>query len=204
MYVNDYELRHLGLITDRFYPDFPEVPTPYLSSECIVVVELIAEAIGEVPAPDNVTDAVTTTIAEPKATASAPVSDSLRRVSSRIHSQAQSKNAPETKEVGTRRLVRDRWYYPHPVPAFMGSSDVTDDDEQLRFTGAPEVLPPLPVIEDGPDALILGPVEGDNTFRPPIPLNRLQRHNLLKRFNAEARHRRRMFKLKLERDWEII
>jgi hypothetical protein len=79
----------------------------------------------------------------------------------------------------------------------MGSSDITDDDEQLRFTGASEdTLNPL-THEDGPGALILGPV-----VNPRIPLNRLQRHNLMKRFNAEGRYRRRLYKAQLEREWD--
>jgi hypothetical protein len=35
-----------------------------------------------------------------------------------------------------------------------------------------------------------------------IPLNRLQRINLLRRFNAEGRHRRRLLRLELEREWD--
>jgi hypothetical protein len=192
MYVNDYELKHLGSITDRFYPDFPEVSTPYLSSECVVRVEFVTNASGENPITDNGMGIETTTITDSMDTANSPQTPASRRVSSRLRSQAQSKDGPEVKQVEPHRRVRDRWYYPHPVPALMGSSDVTDDDEQLRSTG-----PPVSTNEDGPDALILGPV-----VMPPIPLNRLQRHNLVKRFHAEGRYRRRVFKAQLDCEWE--
>jgi hypothetical protein len=77
----------------------------------------------------------------------------------------------------------------------MGSSDVTDDDESLRFTNE---APP----SDGPTAVILGPVGPDPVVGPPIRLNRLQRHNLVRRFNAEARHRRKLHKRQLLQEWE--
>ncbi len=39
---------------------------------------------------------------------------------------------------------------------------------------------------------------------PTIPLTRLQRHNLLLRFTAEGRHRRKLYRLALEREWNSI
>jgi hypothetical protein len=134
---------------------------------------------------------------ESKTTASSPPSSSSRRFSSRIQSQTQGKGDLEIQPVEPRRQFRDRWYYPHPVPALMGSSDISDDDDQLRFTGTLDATHTLPAIGEGPDALILGPV-----VSPAIPLNRVHCHNLVRRFNAEARHRRRIFKAQLERDWE--
>ena len=79
MFVDDYEFKHLGLITDRFYPDFPDVPTPYLFNECIVRVEFVADAGGEDPITANATGIETTMIADSKATASLPQPSSSRR-----------------------------------------------------------------------------------------------------------------------------
>jgi hypothetical protein len=56
------------------------------------------------------------------------------------------------------------------------------------FNDAPLPLPPI--------------LELPNTAS--IPLNRLQRHNLLKRFNAEGRHLRRVHRAELEREWDEI
>ena len=52
------------------------------------------------------------------------------------------------------------------------------------------------------DAKALGPVLEDQLSPLSIPLNRLQRHNLIRCFSAEGRYRRRLFRLQLEREWE--
>jgi hypothetical protein len=99
MYVNDYELQHLGSITDRFYPDFPEVSTPYLSSECVVRVEFVANVSGEDPITDHGMGIEATTSIESIDTEDLPQTSALRRVSSRLRSQAQSKNAPAHRDI---------------------------------------------------------------------------------------------------------
>jgi hypothetical protein len=107
MYVDDYELRHLGSITDRFYPDFPEVPTPYLFNECVVDVE---QDIGGAPLPPLVgdQDSIFTqdrAVVDPmdasdsKAPVESHSSSSSRRISSRIQSQVQGSHEPETAKV---------------------------------------------------------------------------------------------------------
>jgi hypothetical protein len=94
----------------------------------------------------------------------------------------------------------------------MGSSDVTDEDDWLRFTNEARsaadhpagalAIPHPPSVTDGLNAGILGPVGNDPVLAPPVRLNRLQRHNLVRRFNAEARHRRRLYRKELQREWE--
>jgi hypothetical protein len=50
--------------------------------------------------------------------------------------------------------------------------------------------------------VILGPVGADPAVGPPIRLTRLQRHNLVRRFNAESRYQRRLYKHQLQREWD--
>ncbi len=179
MYVDDYELRHLGSITDRFYPDFPDVSTPYLFPECVVDVEQLRAGDRD-PKPTKPRSVVDTMdVPEPKAPVDSSSSTASRRTSSRIRS-AKETHEPELSKVEARRPVRDKWYYPHAVPMLMGSSDVTDDDERLRSTNE------VHSGSEGPAAVILGPVGADPAVGPPIRLNRLQWHNLVRRFNAES------------------
>jgi hypothetical protein len=51
--------------------------------------------------------------------------------------------------------------------------------------------------------LMLGPADAQGKQAdPPEPLNKQQQRLMVKRFNAESRRRRRLFKKELQRDWE--
>jgi hypothetical protein len=120
-----------------------------------------------------------------------------RRVSSRV---------PATRSVPfgpvARRSVQDRWTYEPVIPQvqeFQGSSDINDDlvSREVRLFLTMAVVP---------DMTILGPVlmaENDHRDdRPFIPLTTVQRRLLMKRFNAEGKRRRRLFRIQLIQEWE--
>ena len=249
IFVGTKCLLHLGTVTDRFFPDHPDVPTVFLVPECIVSVRRFTEGIGvtfpDLPSPDQMQQitfaGATAIIAEDEP----PI---LRRASSRVSRAIKSKDSvpldPVVGKVAPRRPVRDRWYFDTVLPStstLMGSSEEMDEGFTTRQSGekvisressmldnlvgatdkwdaaiarqpdtvrgtqqsdAPAVVLVASVRGVVPESLILGPVMELAGERLLVPIDKQQRTLLLRKFIAEGRYRRRMYRSELEREWE--
>jgi hypothetical protein len=106
-----------------------------------------------------------------------------------------------------RRPVRDRWFYDTGPPAVLVSKVLS----HATNGGAESVVGGLPdfalnqALDQVPDdtAFVSGDDEIFLADRPSVPLTRLQRRSLLKRFTSEGRIRRRAYRRSLRWDWEV-
>jgi hypothetical protein len=99
-----------------------------------------------------------------------------------------------------RRPVGERWFY-NPVVDLHGSSSVSEDISDS--SAIPDAVM-LASARDDPNDLVLGPVRYGVTPADLLsaPLTRLQTQQMVKRFRAEGKSRRRQFKKDLRWEWE--
>ena len=189
IFVDDACLLHLGTVTDRHFPDNPDVPTVFLYPDCTAFVRKSvlppAEPMPNVPPVTKQEEKELDTV----------VGESMpqRRVSTRVPVGRRDHSVTIDPTAVSRRPVRDRWYYdpvPPVGPSHQGSSDITGE-------AIPDALVLLSVPEES-EVLMLGPVGID---LPPGPLSKDARR-VMRRFKAEGRYQRRKFRAALERDWE--
>jgi hypothetical protein len=184
LFVGDQCLLHLGNISDRFLPDFPEISTVYLTRNCVVQVRMnVPNVNGEgsppsidaskgnpvtVPVLDHGTvraDRTGTTLgAEAKSEDEQP--PPLRRVSGRLPAPRSAKPLGAISldsKSGLCRPVRDRWEYvpvTSSIPKQHGSSDAGHTSmlfaSDLSHRGTESLVP---FVESVPD-VILGPAGG--------------------------------------------
>ncbi len=211
IFIGDNCLLHLGTITDRHFPDLPDVPTVFLYPDCTArVVRLVsATGIGDpIPFPP-VEQQPGQESAISRDHIATEVRDNMavvpsRRVSTRVPKRSQNV-APTDITTAPRRPVGDRWFYDPVGPTASDATRESSSVEQVTQLVSP-IAHDVMMMASGSDdhiPFMLGPECADEKQAgPPAPLNSHQRRQMIKRFNTESRRRRRLFKKELQRDWE--
>ena len=192
IFVDDACLLHMGTITDRHFPDNPEVPTVFLYPNCTAFVRRTVGSSSSNPPAEPKTRNTTLGLDDES------ISIPQRRISTRVPIPRLGRlrdPVPSDMTAVPRRPVGDRWYYDPVVPVAPDGSRESSSavGKQLVSRIAPDTVTLAP---NRTSPLMLGP-----PF-PPAPLTKQQTRQMLKQFHAEGRRRRRMFRKELQRDWE--
>jgi hypothetical protein len=141
IFVDNQVLLHVGTITDRFFPDFPDVPTVFLTHGCTACVRRMGVGMELLPDLSAVPEGSATTF--PVQDTQPSNTSSIGVYSETLGAEPKNDDGPSSRRVSSRRIVprtrltddrvsssvpvirrrvSDRWIYDTVIPGTLAES----------------------------------------------------------------------------------